>query len=278
MKYALVTVMILAVTLFASVRVGGTGQSGHVPSRGSYTVDRMMTGGLSASYGLAIKTTVANSFWILNWSDAANYEFELDTGNATGNSWAITGGVDADDQAFCEEYTGGAQWFMTDYASSMFAVFEEDGTFIQNINGPAGYTNLFGIGAGHDNIYVGSPNEDKLAWGSYTGTESSITWSEVSYDAKAIYGLAVWEDYLFVSTDDEADVNLLIHSINPDGSPDTTPVWTAIFFEVPVNGGIDYDGEFLYIYPQNDFVYVLDIDFEPSALEQTTWGDIKAGF
>lgn len=278
MRYAFFALMILAVALSASVRVGGSsGQSGQWPVRGSYTIVRQMTGGLSASYGLAIKTTVPNSIWILNWSDMANYEFEIDSGDPTGNSWDITGGVDPDDQAFCE-YTGGAQWFMTDYSTSFFAVFEEDGTFMHNIDGPAGYTNLFGVGAGYDHIYLGSPNDDKLAWGSYTGSETSITWSDIGYDGKAIYGLAVWENYLFVATSDEADVNIIIHQLNPDGSPDPTPVWSTIFFEAPVNGGIDYDGEYLYIYPQNDYIYVLDIDFEPAALQQSTWGNIKSAF
>ncbi|MBN2587505.1 MAG: hypothetical protein JXA64_02785 [Candidatus Fermentibacteraceae bacterium] len=273
MKYAILAVLMITLALSASDRVGGSGGSNPWAQRGTYTIVTQIAGGLATSYGLAIKDNTANSIWILNWGDMLNYEFEMDTGDPTGNSWAITGGVDPDDQAFCV-YGSDGQWFMTDYASSFFSVFEENGTFLRNIDGPVGYTNLFGIGAGYGHMYVGSPNESKLAWGAYTGTETSISWSEMDYES--VYGLAVYGNYLFVACGIDSDVNLFIHELAPDGTPGTTPVWSTTFFEGPVNGGIDYDGTYLYIYPQNDFIYVLDIDFTPGALEQSTWGAIKA--
>lgn len=275
MKYAILAVLVVTVAAMASERTAGIDVSNHFgQSRGTYTIVSQIAGGLSASYGLAIKDNVANSIWILNWSDLKNYEFEMDTGDPTGNSWDITGGVDPDDQAYA--LYGDGQWFMTDYASSFFAVFDEDGTFNRNIDGPAGYTNLFGIGAGYGNIYLGSPNESVLAWGAYTGSETSITWDgEIPYES--VYGCAVWGNYLFIACGIENDVNIIIHELEPDGTPIATPVWSTIFFEAPVNGGIDYDGTYLYIYPQNDYIYVLDIDFTPGALEQSTWGAIKAG-
>ena len=276
MKYAICAILIMTVALSASVRTGsGPGHSGMWDSNGTYTIVTQIAGGLSASYGMAIKDNTPNSIWILNWSDMMNYEFEMDTGDPTGNSWAITGGVDPDDQAYAQ-YGADYQWFMTDYGTPFFAVYEEDGTWMKNIDGPGSYTNLFGIGAGYGGMYIGSPNESKLAWGSYSGSETSITWSELDYES--IYGCAVWGNYLFLARGLDADVNIIIHELNPDGSPVATPVWSTIFFEAPVNGGIDYDGEYLYIYPQNDYIYVLDIDFTPAALEQSTWGEIKTSF
>jgi hypothetical protein len=97
-------------------------------------------------------------------------------------------------------------------------------------------------------------------------------------DYESVYGLAVWGNYLFVAMGIDSDVNIAIHELAGDGTPSSTPVWSTTFFEGPVNGGIDYDGEYLYIYPQNDYIYVLDIDFTGGALEQSTWGEIKAGF
>jgi hypothetical protein len=275
MKIATILMLCLALAAFATAKTGGTGTANPWSGNGTYTVEDTMVGGLVASYGLAIKDNATESIWILNYSDMADYEFSMASGSP-GGSWAISGGVDPDDQAYCE-YSTGNQWFMTDYAASFFAVFEEDGSFIHNIDGPAGYTNLFGIGAGHDMMYVGSPNESTLAWGSYTGTESSITWSEMPYESA--YGLAVYGDYLFVACGLEGVDNIFIHSIASDGTPSAAPVWSCVFVEsAEVNGGIDWDGTYLWVYPQNDFLYKLSIDWTPGALDQSTWGEIKTSF
>lgn len=278
MRTAAVILLCLTLAAFASVRTAGsTGHNTPGTARGSYTVTNIFAGGLSATYGIAVQDNVANSIWLLNWSDMKDYEYDSSTGSATGNDWDITGGVDPDDQAYCE-YTSGNQWFMTDYAASFFAVFEEDGTWLRNVDGPAGYTNLFGIGVGHDMVYVGSPNETTLAWGSYTGTETTVTWTgEMAYTS--VYGLAVYGDYLFVLCGVGGEDNVFIHSIAPDGTPSATPEWSCEFMEeAEGNGGIDYDGTSLWVYPQNTFLYQLAIDWTPGALSQSTWGGIKAEF
>ena len=278
MRLFMCVLLIVAVTASASVKTGGSGNSNPWASRGSYVVIDALVGDLSTTYGMAIKDNIPNSVWLLNYTDMLDYEYDMSTGSATGNSWEITGGVDPDDQAYCE-YTSGNQWFMTDYSGSWFGVFAEDGTFLRNVDGPAGYTNLFGIGAGHDMVYVGSPNESVLAWGPYTGTESTITWTgEMAYES--VYGLAVWGDYLFVACGIEAADNMFIHEIAADGTPGATPVWSCTFLEnaaMSVNGGIDFDGEYLWVYPQNDYLYKLEIDFD-MALESDTWAGIKTTF
>ncbi len=279
MKKLISLLLIISVVAFAADRTGGSGAPNPWPStRGSYTVDDTMAGGLSATYGMAIKDNVANSIWLLNYTDMLDYEYDMVGGSATGNSWAISGGVDPDDQAYCE-YSSGNQWFMSDYSGSWFGVFAEDGTFLRNIDGPAGYTNLFGIGAGHDMVYVGSPNESTLAWGAYTGTESTITWTgEMAYES--VYGIAVYGDYLFVACGIEAADNMFIHDIAADGTPSATPIWSGTFLEnatMEVNGGIDWDGTNLWVYPQNDYLYKLTLDWT-SALDSDTWAGIKASF
>lgn len=275
----MIVLLVVAVTASAGVRTGGSGMPNPWSSNGTYAIEDILAGGLEASYGLAINSNAANSIWILNWSDMLDNEFDMVGGSATGTTWAITGGVDPDDQGFCE-YGSGNQWFMSDYSGSWFGVFAEDGTWLRNVDGPAGYTNLFGIDAGHDMMYVGSPNETTLAWGSYTGTETTITWSgEMDYES--VYGLAVWGDYLFVACGISAADNVFIHDIATDGTPSASPIWSCNFTDSAtgeVNGGIDYDGEFLWIYPQNDFLYKLSIDFESEALESDTWAGIKHSF
>jgi hypothetical protein len=276
MKLLMCALLIVAISASATVKTGGTGMPNPWSSRGTYTVVDILAGGLAASYGMAIMDSSPNSIWILNWSDVVNNEFNMVGGSATGNTWAIGGGIDADDQAFCE-YGSGNQFFMTDFVASLFGVYQEDGTWIRNISGPSGYTNLFGIGAGHGMIYIGSPNESTLAWGAYTGTESTITWSEMAYES--VYGLAVYGDYLFVACGTESADNIFIHSIAADGTPSPTPVWSTMFLEeLAVNGGIDYDGTYLWVYPQNTFLYKLSIDFDPQALNSDSWAGIKASF
>jgi len=275
MKLVLIALLVAAISASAVMKTGGTGAPNPWSSRGSYTIEDVLAGGLAASYGLAIQDNVPNSIWILNWSDVMDYEFEMSSGIQTGGSWSIGGGVDADDQAYCE-YGSGNQFFMTDYANSMFGVYQEDGTWLRNIDGPAGYTNLFGIGAGHGMIYIGSPNESTLAWGAYTGTESTITWSEMAYES--VYGLAVYGDYLFVACGTESAENIFIHTIASDGTPSAAPVWSTTFLEeLAPNGGIDYDGTYLWVYPQNTFLYKLSIDFD-MALEACTWAGVKTSF
>lgn len=272
--------LVVAVAATAGVRTGGSGLPNPWSSNGTYSIDDILAGGLSNSYGLAIKTNASNSIWILNWGDMLDYEFDMVSGSATGTTWAISGGVDPDDQGYCEFATGN-QWFMTDYASSSFGVFAEDGTWLRNVDGPAGYTNLFGIDAGHGMVYVGSPNETTLAWGAYTGTETTITWTgEMAYES--VYGLAVWGDYLFVACGIIGADNVFIHDIATDGTPSAAPVWSCEFLDSvggDVNGGIDYDGTNLWLYPQNDFLYKLTIDFTAGgALEQNTWAAVKSSF
>ncbi len=278
MRIFISLLLIAAVAVSADVKTGGTGMPNPWSSNGTYTIEDILAGDLANSYGMAIKTNATNSIWILNWSTMLNVEFDMVGGSPTGTTWAITGGVDPDDQGYCE-FTGGNQWFMTDYSGSWFGVFAEDGTFIRNIDGPSGYTNLFGIDAGHDMIYVGSPNESKLAWGAYTGSETTISWSSMDYES--VYGLAVWGDYLFVACGVESADNIFIHSIASDGTPSASPVWSCNFAEsasASVNGGIDYDGTYLWVYPQNDFLYKLSIDWDPAALDAETWGGVKTSF
>ena len=64
MKYAICAILIMTVALSASVRTGGgPGHSGMWDSNGTYTIVSQIAGGLSASYGLAIKDNTPNSIW-----------------------------------------------------------------------------------------------------------------------------------------------------------------------------------------------------------------------
>ncbi|MCK5130747.1 MAG: hypothetical protein KAR40_01175 [Candidatus Sabulitectum sp.] len=275
MRLFMCVLLIVAVTASAGVRTGGTGMTNPWSTDGTYTVTSVMAGGLKDTYGMAIKDNVANSIWLLNYVDMLNYEYDMVGGSATGTSWAITGGVDPDDQAYCE-YTSGNQWFMTNYDPSFFSVFAEDGSFVHSIDGPAAWGKVFGVGAGHDMMYLGGNGE--LAWGTYTGTETTITWTTMVYEA--VYGLAVYGDFLFVACGIEFADNVFIHEIAADGTPGATPVWSCSFVETAdgtANGGIDYDGEYLWLYPQNDFLYKVEIDWS-MALESDTWAAIKSSF
>ncbi len=276
MRLFMIVLLVVAVTASAGVRTGGSGMPNPWSYDGTYVIEDILAGGIDGSLGMAIKDNDANSIWILSWGDMLNYEFDMVGGSATGTSWAVTGGVDPDDQAYCE-YSTGNQWFMGDYSGSWFSVFEEDGTWLRHIDGPAAWTKIMGMGAGHDMLYVGAGGE--LGWGSYTGTETTVTWSTMAYES--VYGLAVWGDYLFVACGTIGADNVFIHSIATDGTPSAAPIWSCDFGESAsgaVDGGIDYDGTNLWLYPQNDFLYKLTIDFDPDALDSDTWAGIKYSF
>ncbi len=266
--------LIIAVSVSAGVKTGGSGMPNPWSCKGTYEVIDVLAGDLTSTYGMAIKDNVANSIWILDYTEMVNMEFDMVGGSATGNTWDISGGVDPDDQAYCE-YSSGYQWFMTNYDPSFFAVFAEDGSFIRNIDGPAAWGKVFGVGAGHGMMYLGGNGE--LAWGVYTGTETTISWSLMDYES--VYGLAVWGDYLFVACGIDTGDNLFIHDIAADGTPSAAPVWSCQFVEnTEANGGIDYDGTYLWLYPQQDYLYKLSIDWEPGALDSDTWAGVKTSF
>ncbi|MCK5115029.1 MAG: hypothetical protein KAR44_00395 [Candidatus Aegiribacteria sp.] len=277
MKNVVFLLLCVALTLSAADRVVESGSITSPSAKGTYTVvsssDPDMPG---STYGMALQDNVADRLWLACWGDGYTYEFDMSTGFLTGNSWEITNGIDGDDMAWCE-YSGGAQFFIGDYTFSNIGVWDASGSWVRALAGPASFTNVFPVAAGNDMFYTDRSGE--MAWGSYTGTESSITWTVVTSPVPSSYGMAVWGDFLFLCNGEVGTDNIFIFDLNPDGSVNLTPVWSTEFTEDAdgANGGIDYDGTYLYVYPQNDLVYTLDIDWT-SALENSTWGQIKAEF
>jgi len=278
MKKVAFLLLCLALTVSATDRVLESGSSAAAFTKGSYTVvssfDPDMPG---SAYGMALKDDVANTLWIACWGDYYTYEYDMLSGFATGNAWEITNSIDADDMCFCE-YGSGNQYFIGDWTFSNIGVFDNDGVWVKAIAGPASFSNVYPIGAGHDMLYT--ERADEIAWGSYTGTEASVTWTVLVSPLGPCYGMAVYGDYLFACCGILGEDNLFIFEINADGSLNLTPVWSTEFTEWTegANGAIDYDGTYLYVYPQNNMVYTLDIDWTTGALENSTWGKIKAEF
>lgn len=279
MKTAVLLLLCLALAASATTRIiEGSGSNEPASTRGTYTVLDMWDPSTPGStYGLALKDDVANSLWLCCWGDAHVYEYDMSTSSATGNNFEITNGIDADDMCFCE-YTSGNQFFIGDWVFSNIGVFDDSGVWVKALDGPASFSNVYPIAAGHDMLYADRHGE--IAWGSYTGIETSVTWTVVASPITACYGMAAWGDYVFACCGNESEDNIFIFHINADGSLDLTPVWSCEFAEVAggANGGIDFDGTDLWVYPQNDMVYKLDIDWDPSSLENATWGHIKADF
>ena len=279
MKKVVFLLLCVALTLSAADRVAGLGSGSGATAfqKGTYTIVSSFDPDLpSSAYGMAIQDNATDRLWIASWGDVTTYEFDMSTGFATGNTWEITNSIDGDDMAWCE-YTAGAQFVIGDYTFSNIGVWDASGSWLKALAGPASFSNVFPVAIGHDMFYTDRSGE--MAWGSYTGTESAITWTVVTSPVPSSYGMAVWGDYLFLCNGEIGTDNLFIFDINSDGSVNLTPIWSAEFTEVVdgANGAIDYDGTYLYVYPQNDFVYTLDIDWT-GALENSTWGQIKAEF
>lgn len=281
MKVALALMMLVVAISFAD-RVGMQGHNEPASFRGSYSVVGTYSPGLSNSYGLAIRNDVANSIWIANYTTLLNYEFDMVSGGATGTSWAISSGVDPDDQGYCDYTSTPGQFFFGHWTSSMIAIYDASDTqptawHKLNLDGPAAWGHVCGVDAGHGNLYASDFFTDQIAWGPYTGVETSVTWTTASF--ATVSGMAVYGDYLFVCTQDPGVDNIFLFELNADGSPNMTPVWSCIFTEDSdgPNGGLDFDGEYLWVYPQNGSLFKLDIDYD-LGLQNGTWGAIKASF
>ena len=283
MKLIVVVLLVLSLSAFSEVRTGGG--SGHNPSaltRGTYTFVDMYAVGLTQSYGLAIQDNVADRIWISNYGTKMNNQFDMTSGSATGTTFSITNSIDADDQAYCV-YSGGNQFFFGDWISSAIGVFDETGNYIKTIPGPGGsWAKATGTAAGHDMLYCSDFDTTvaEIAWGGpYTGTETSVTWTTASF--KSVSGMSVYGDYLIVCCQIKDADNIFIFEINSDGSVNMTPVWSTNFVLENMNsaGGVDYDGTYLWLYPQNTSLYKLTIDFNfSSSFETSTWGQIKNSF
>jgi hypothetical protein len=124
-------------------------------------------------------------------------------------------------------------------------------------------------------LYVSDFDGSEIAYGSYTGTEATVTWTNVDLGI-AVYGMAAHGDYLFVCINKSGEDNIFVYDINSDGSVGTTPTWSCEFTEELPSGGIDYDGTNLWVYPQNKNLFKLTIDLAGSNIEETTWGQIKS--
>ncbi|MCD4733737.1 hypothetical protein K8R78_05810, partial [bacterium] len=214
MKKITLIVLCLSLAAFAMVKTGGPGYNASAASKGTYTVLESYAVGLSTSYGLAIQDSASESIWISNWGTSTNSEFSMASGSATGTTWSITNGIDADDQAFCE-YGSGNQFFFGDWTFSNIGVFDDSGSYVKGIAGP-GWGQVCGVAAGHDMLYASDFFDDEIAWGTYTGTESSVSWTTAAFNT--VSGLAVYGDYLFACTQNAGEDNIFIFDINSDGS------------------------------------------------------------
>lgn len=282
MKFTVCILVCFALLAFAGERTATGGHNEPAGQRGSYTIEESFAVGQANSYGLTIQDAVSNSIWICDYTALQNNEFDMTTGVATGTTFAVTSGVDPDDMGYCEYSGSENQFFYGDWSGSWIAVYDESTTGAgayhnKNIDGPAAWSRICGVAAGHDNMYASDFFTDEIGWAPYTGTESTISWSTAAFNT--VSGMAVWGDFLFICTQNPGEDNIFILELNPDGSPNMTPVWSCEFTEDPdgPNGGIDFDGAYLWVYPQNGNLFKLDIDFD-TALTRSSWGSIKTSF
>lgn len=281
MRTAITILLCLAMAIGAYDRTGFSGANPPAANRGTYTVVESYAVGLSSAYGLAIQEDATNSIWISQYSPLVNNEFEMSTGMPSGYTWDIDDGVDPDDMGYADYPAAPSQFLFGDWAMSRISVYDVSTTgaapyHTKYLEGPGGWDTVCGVDAGYGCIYASDFFVGEIAWGSYeAGLDTTVTWTTAPFEA--VSGMAVWSQYLFVCCQVTGADNIFIFQLEPDGCVNMTPIWSCEFTETASSmGGIDFDGEYLWLYPQNDNLYKLDIDWEPTALQQTTWGDIKA--
>ena len=202
MKIAVVFLVCVVFILSAMDRTSlSSGYNVPAAFKGTYTVVAQYAVGLPSAYGLAIQDDVANSIWISQYAPLVNNEFDMLTGAPTGYTWPIYNGVDADDMGYCVYAGSPNEFFFGDWASNTIQVYDVSTTsvdpyFARDITGPSAWTTICGVDAGHDNLYVASFFADEIAWGAYTGTESTVSWTTAPF--LTVSGMSVWGDYLFV--------------------------------------------------------------------------------
>lgn len=283
MKITIVILLCVFFALSAMDRRGSAGYNDAASVKGTYTVVASYAVGLSSSYGLAIQNDVLNSIWISQYSPLINNEFDMSTGSSTGYTWPIYNGVDPDDMGYCVYASSPNEFFFGDWVSNSIQVYDVSTTsadpyYVRDIAGPSGWLKVCGVDAGHGNLYASDFGADEIAWGAYTGTESSVTWATAAFSA--VSGMSVYGEYLIVCCQIDTGDNIFIFNLYADGSVNMTPVWSCTFTDDPdgPNGGIDYDGTYMWVFSQNNNLYKLSTNWVPTALQRDTWGAIKSTF
>lgn len=281
-----IIVIILALTAVCFASTAESAQKGTYKIETEYSTDSMK------SHGLAIQDDLDDRIWLLDRIKSKNHQFDMQTGARTGVKWSVADDVNSTGQAFCAYTDSPDQFIIGDWDNSSVAVFDvfpSDGNpaYKCSITGSDYLDEVYAVAAGSGYLYTSDCIE--LTWGKYTGTETSVAWTTHDDWEHSTAGLAVYGEYLFVcnsNTEGTAkEDNILIFSLGADGSPSAKPVWSCLFTENPgwgkgPNGGIDFDGEFLWLCPMEYDILKISIDWEggSSRLEPSSWGSIKASF
>ncbi len=281
MRIVAVLLVLVSLVAYAEVRSGsGMGHNPSASTDGTITFVNMYPVAVSSAYGMKIQTSETDRLWISSWGDLKNYQFDMTTGSQTGTEFDITNGIDADGQGYCD-YAAGGQFFFGDWTFSNIGVFDEAGTYLKSIAGPGGaWTVVTGVDAGNGMLYAADfrTAANEIGWADYDGSQSSVTWTTATFNS--VSGMTAYGDYLIVCCQITSADNIFVLPINPDGSVNTTPVWSGEFVLEDMDGAgdIDFDGTYLWLYPQNTNLYQLTIDFTFAALEASTWSQIKTSF
>ncbi len=283
MRYALICVIVIALSAsfaFANVKTAD-GSSGHPDafSKGTYTVVASNLGLTYAGYyGLALKRNETDSIWVSSWGDTTVYEHLKSDLSATGTTWTFDPAqCDMDDLGWISGFN---QWLGGGYTGTpWFCFFEQDGTYIWDVNPPSGWDRVMGVAGSdkYDMIYCSMG--DELGYGAYDGDPGNFAgWTTTT--TTSCYGLASWNDYLIVFCGLIGEDNIFFYPLDSSGVPDTSsPYWSCEFDEEDTTSGgsIDFDGTYLYVMPQNGGLYKLDPDITVG-IESASLGEIKASF
>jgi hypothetical protein len=276
--------MVVGVGSSIAIDKTAPGSSGHpdAQTKGTYTVvDSNTDLGYGGYYGLACKRNKYNSIWISSWEDGTVYEHRKSDLGATGNYWFFDAAdCDMDDLG----WFGGTdkQWVGGGYTNTnWFSFWEEDGTYIGDVDSPAGWDRVMAATASSKYGMIYCATGDELAYGSYDGDPGNFSgWTTTT--TTSCYGLAAWRDYLVAFCALSGEDNIFFYPLDGSGVPNTgSPYWSCEFVEEDPTttnaGGVDFDGHYLYVMPQNGGLYKLDPDVVVG-IKSASLGEIKANF
>ncbi|MCK5133448.1 MAG: hypothetical protein KAR40_15010 [Candidatus Sabulitectum sp.] len=147
---------VLALLILAMIAFGGT-----------YTIEEHYHPGMPDSHGMMIQDNDTDRLWISDYWTGEFIEFDMTTGNVTGNVWDCY--PRPTDVAFCE-YEGVAnQYLLGHFDNNHIEIYDESTTganpYLNGfIAGPSSWEKVYGVAAGDGMIYVTTPLGGIIAW------------------------------------------------------------------------------------------------------------------
>jgi hypothetical protein len=249
------------------------------------------------AYGLGIKYEGigAGNIWITEWTDTYGFYEHDRSGNLLAGYIPAR---DVDSTQDCAYMIDDDLWVVGYYTGS-YIDFYDDTDYVNTIDGPAGWENVWGVAYSNDEnniLYLGQT--DVIAYGTFTDPDTPITWHElpIGTDVGRASGLGYYAPggrtaegrYLFGTVRTASSCAVYVWNVNDAGVPQVAE--PAYILDISAflgsggsgSGGCEWDGEHLWVLDQppegQDYVSEFDLGLDDTNIAPMSLGGIKATF